>query len=62
MGWYNQYVKIIDLLKFRSLRIGCSGHSRKLFIHPEVILKGNGSQGLILFCNVDTFLCLNGLM
>ena len=58
----NHHIKIIYLLEFSSLSICCTGHTGKLFIHTEEVLKGDGGKGLVLTFNLDPFLCLKGLM
>ena len=52
----------VDLLKLKGFGICCTGHTRKLFIEPEIILKCGRGQRLALILYRQTFLGLNSLM
>ena len=39
IGWDYDYIQVVNLFKFIRLGRCGSGHSRKMFIHPKVILK-----------------------
>ena len=52
----------VDLLKFEGFGIRCTGHTRKLFIEPEIILKCGRGQRLALVLYRQPLLSLNGLV
>ena len=55
---------LVGRCEFRSLGFGGTGHARtRAFgVEAEVVLKGNGRQGLIFSLDLHPFLCLDGLV
>ncbi len=54
--------EVIDLTELDSLGVGSTGHAREFVIHAEIVLEGNGSEGLVLGLDLDVLLGFNGLM
>ena len=55
-------VQAVDLGELGGLGAGCAGHAGQLFVHAEIVLEGDGGQGLALGGDVDPFLGLDGLV
>ena len=55
-------VELVNLVEFGGFRFGCSGHAGKLFVHAEVVLEGDGGEGLVFLADGDTLLGFDGLM
>ncbi len=62
IGGYNRHIQFIRTIKLSSLSVRGSCHPSKFFVHPEVVLEGNGGQGLIFFCHAHAFLGFHSLM
>ena len=56
------YVHVVDITEFIFFGLGCTGHTCQLVIHSEVILQGNGSQGLGFGTYEYAFLGFDGLV
>ena len=54
--------KVVRVHQFGSLSLRSSRHSRKLFVHPEIVLQRHRCQCLIFFLDLDAFFCLNCLV
>src|SRR4029079_15399073 len=52
----------VDLVELSLFRFCGTGHSRKLRVHAEIVLDGDGRHGLRLTLHLNSFLCLNCLM
>ena len=52
----------IDVGEFVGLGHGGAGHAGKLGVETEIILEGDGGQGLVLHLDLHIFLCFEGLM
>src|SRR6185437_11774710 len=52
----------VDLLKFRGFRFRRSGHAGQLLVHAEIVLEGDGGQGLVLALDLDVFLGFDRLV
>ncbi|XMR57631.1 hypothetical protein ACLK2G_00520 [Escherichia coli] len=52
-------VSSIDSLEFKGFGIRSTGHARQLVVQTEVVLEGDGGQGLVLVLDLDPFLRLN---
>jgi len=59
---HHEDVEIVDLLEFEGLGLGRAGHAGELLIHAEIVLEGDGGQGLVLVFDLDVLLGLQGLM
>ncbi|MNF33723.1 hypothetical protein D3C84_145450 [compost metagenome] len=55
-------IQAIDLLEFKGFGIRSPGHPRQLVIQTEVVLEGDGGQGLVLVLDLDPFLRLDRLV
>ncbi len=62
IGRHNHNIKLVNFVKFRSLGIGRTCHSRQLLVHTEIVLESYRRKGLVLFLNFQTFLSLDCLM
>jgi hypothetical protein len=58
----HHHVEIVDLLELRRFGVGGAGHAGQLVVHPEIILKGDGGQGLIFLFDLDPLLGLQRLV
>ena len=55
-------IQAIDLLEFKGFGIRSTGHARQLVVQTEVVLEGDGGQGLVLVLDLDPFLRLDRLV
>ncbi len=55
-------VEFIDFLELGGFRVGRAGHAGQLLIHAEIVLEGDGGQGLIFALDFYAFLGLDGLV
>ena len=62
IGGDGDHVQIVNRGELVLLCFGCAGHARELIKHTEVVLKGDGGNGLCLGVDRDIFLGLDGLM
>ena len=52
----------VDLVELRLLRLGGAGHAGELLVHAEVVLDGDGGEGLRLALDLHPFLGLDRLV
>ena len=62
VGGDDEDVELVDGLELGGLGLGGAGHAGELFVEAEVVLEGDGGEGLILFADLDAFLGFDGLM
>ena len=62
VGGDDHHFQVVDLLELLGLGVGGAGHARQLFVHAEVVLEGDGGQGLVFVFDLDAFLGLQGLV
>jgi hypothetical protein len=62
MGGDDHHFQVIDLFELFGLGVRGAGHARQLVVHAEVILEGDGGQGLVFVFDAHPFLGLQGLM
>ena len=62
VGRDGDHFQIVDLVEFHGFGIGRTGHARQLVIHAEIVLEGDGGQGLVLGGDGDVFLGFQGLV
>jgi len=55
-------VQAVDGVELRLFRLGRAGHARELVVHPEVVLDGDGGEGLRLALDLHPLLGLDGLV
>ena len=62
VGWDLHNVQIVDGAELLCLGHGGTGHTGELIVQAEVVLEGDGSQGLVFTVDVDVLLGFDGLM
>ena len=62
VGRNDHHIQFIDIPKLTGFRFGRTRHTGQFFVHPEVVLQGNGGIGLRSRFHFYVFLCLNGLV
>ena len=55
-------VELVDLVELGGLGLGGTGHAAELFVHAEVVLEGDGREGLVFLADRDAFLRFDGLV
>ncbi len=55
-------VEAVDLLELVGLGISSSGHAGQLLVEAEVVLEGDGGEGLVLCVDLDALLRLDRLV
>ena len=55
-------VEVVDFLEFGRFGFRRAGHAGELLVHAEVILEGDGGEGLVLALDLDVFLGFHGLV
>ena len=56
------YVKAVNFTELVFLGQCGTRHTRKLAVHTEIVLEGDGCKRFVLFLYLYAFLCLNRLM
>ena len=62
MGGDDHDLKVVDLFELLGFGVGGAGHARQFLVHAEVILEGDGGQGLVFVLDLHPFLGLQGLV
>ena len=62
VGRDRQHVELIDVVKLRRLRFGGAGHAREFLVEAEVVLDGDGREGLAFLFDGDIFLGFDRLV
>jgi hypothetical protein len=62
VGRHDVDVQIVDLGELSRFRVGRAGHAGQLLVHTEVVLEGDGGQGLVLVGDLDAFFGFHGLV
>ena len=62
VGRHDHHVELVDLLELDRLGVGRARHAGELGVHAEVVLDGDGGEGLVLALDLDAFLRLDRLM
>ncbi len=55
-------LQIVNLLEFHGFGVRRAGHARKFVVQAEIVLKGDGGQGLVFRGDGDAFLGFQSLM
>ena len=55
-------IEIVDLLELGRFGFRRTGHAGELLVHAEVVLEGDGGEGLVLALDLDVFLGFDGLV
>ena len=62
VGGNDDDFELVDLLEFGGFGFGGAGHAAQLLVEAEVVLEGDGRQGLVFLADVDAFLGFDGLV
>ena len=62
VGGDDDDVELVDLVELGGLGLGGAGHAGELLIHAEVVLEGDGGEGLVFLADGDAFLGFDGLV
>ena len=62
VGGDNHNIQLVDVPELTCLRFCSTGHTGQLVIHTEVVLEGDGCEGLGCGLNLHVLLCLNCLV
>ncbi len=62
VGRDRHHTQAVDLLELRRLGQGRARHAGELVVHPEVVLQGDGGEGLVLLADLHPLLRLDGLV
>ena len=62
VGWNDDNVEFVNLVEFGRFCLGRAGHSGELLVHAEVVLEGDGGEGLVLLADGYALLCLYRLV
>ena len=62
VGGNDHHFQVVDLLELLGFGVGGAGHAGQLLVHAEVVLEGDGGQGLVFVFDLDRFLGLQGLV
>ena len=54
--------ELVDFFEFGGFGFGGTRHAGELFVHAEVVLEGDGGEGLVLALDFDAFFGFDGLM
>ena len=62
VGGDDDDVELVDVLELGSLGFGGAGHAGELFVEAEVVLEGDGREGLVFLADLDAFFGFDGLV
>ena len=62
VGGDGQHAQLVGVHELGGLGLGRSGHARQLVVHAEVVLQGDGGEGLVLGLDLHALLGLDGLV
>ena len=62
VGGDDDDLELVDLLEFGGFGLGGAGHAAELLVEAEVVLEGDGGEGLVFLADVDAFLGFDGLV
>ncbi len=62
VGGNDQDLEFVDLVELRGLGLRGPGHARQLLVHPEVVLEGDGGEGLVLALDLHLLLGFHRLV
>ncbi len=62
VGRNDHDLELVDLVELGSFRFSRTRHAGQLLVHAEVILEGNGGEGLVLALDLDAFLGFDRLV
>ena len=62
VGLDRQHAQLVGVHELGGLGLGRTGHAGELVVHAEVVLQGDGGEGLVLGLDLHAFLGLDGLV
>ena len=62
VGGDHDDVQVVDLLEFGRFGFRRAGHAGQLLVHAEIVLEGDGGEGLVFALDLDAFLGFHGLV
>ena len=62
VGRNHHHIQFVDVPKFAGFGFCCTGHTRQLVVHTEIILQGDGGEGLGGRFHFHSFLGFDSLM
>ena len=62
VGRNRKYAELVGAHEFGGLGLCGTGHARQFVVHAEVVLQGDGGEGLVFGLDLHAFLGLDGLM
>ena len=62
VGGGDDDVELVDFVELGGFRLGGAGHAAEFFVHAEVVLEGDGREGLVFLADGDAFLGFDSLM
>jgi hypothetical protein len=62
VGGDHHHVELVYFGEFLGLGIGGAGHAGEFVVHAEIVLEGDGGQGLVFVFDLDPFLGFQSLM
>src|SRR5205823_5340271 len=62
VGRNHNHFQLVDFVELGGFGFGGTGHSRKLLIHAEVVLEGDGGQSLVFALDLNFFFGFDGLV
>ena len=62
VGGDDDDLELVDLVELGGLGLGGSGHAGELLIEAEVVLEGDGGEGLVFLADGHAFLGFDGLV
>jgi hypothetical protein len=55
VGGDHHHFELVYLVEFRGFGFRRSGHAGQLLVHAEVVLEGDGGEGLVFALDLDAF-------
>ena len=62
VGGNDHHFQLVDLVELGCFGFRRTGHASQFLVHAEIILEGDGGEGLVLAFDLDVFLGLDRLM
>ena len=62
VGGGDDDVELVDLVELGGFRLGGAGHAGELLVHAEVVLEGDGGEGLVFLADGHALFGFYGLM
>ena len=62
VGGDDDDVELVDLVELGGFGFGGAGHAGELFVEAEVVLEGDGGEGLVFLADLHAFLGFDGLV